>query len=240
MKNKFLTILVVLVIVISCKKAEKVDEVIVPENNVSSKEQIKVDEVSVNIICEDKDTLEYQNDKISVYNEYKMRGDGVAILNVNDKIEILNQDNTIFGEITVSEEEGYQINLQNKIVARSFVPEFDKFYFDAEEPNKSDEFVILYINKEQKKIKNIQDNYKFQKWEDFVKGDFIKLRGCNNISKSKKDINTYSVLEIYGDSMKVKSASKNDCDAIEDYTNLTKKIKWKKNDFLLIDLYSCN
>ena len=254
MKKRLVAVLVVFEIFYSCKDLKSEQKVLHDKNNDTAvinsiseinsdsiqTKDLKIDEIEKNT-CEYKDTLEYQDTKYSVYNESKMHGKGVISLEINDELTILNEDNTVFGNIKSLGESEYEINLPSKIIARTFVPMFDKFYFDANEPLKKDEFLKIYINKELKKINKNQVQYKFNKWEDFIKKEFIKLRYCNNSIASKKDNNVYEVLEIVNDSMKIKSVSKKVCDAIEEYKNVTKKIKWKNNqEALMIYFFSCD
>lgn len=187
--------------------------------------------------CQDNDTLQYEDTKISIYNEYKLRGDGVVSISINDKLSILNEDNSLFGEIILKEESDYEINLPKKIVARSMVPVFDDFSFDADKPKDNDEFIHIYINKEPKRIRKTQVEFSFDNWEDYLKNSFIKLRNCNN----EKDLNIYKVLNVMKDYIKVKSISKESCENIDNYTDVTKELKWKNNEnVLMIDFFSCN
>jgi hypothetical protein len=241
MKNKLTTILIAFLFLISCKDMKN-EEIHKNDNITDSIVQKEVQKSkNENVECLDKDSLQYQDSKITVYNEFKMRGSGIISLTINDKVTILNEDNTIFGDIASMEESDYSINLPKKIVARSFVPVFDSFYFDAEKPNDKEDFLKVYINKEIKKIKKNQVEYSFENWADYVKKSFIKLRDCNASNSKQKDNNTYEVIQMIGDSIKVKSISKKSCDVIEYYKDVTKKIKWKSNqNVLLINFFSCD
>lgn len=254
MKKTLIPILILFEIFYSCKdlkSEEKVvnnqikDSLVINSINGINRDSIQNKDLKINEVnkgyLEDKDTLEYQGDKYAVYNEYKMRGKGVLSLDISKELIILNEDNTVFGNIKSFGESDYEINLPSKIIARSLVPIFDKFYFDGEEPTKKDEFLKIYINKELKKIKKNQVQYKYSKWEDYVKDEFIKLRNYKNSTSKNKDLNVYEVLEIIDDSMKIKSVSKKTCDAIEKYENITKNIKWKNsNQELMIHFFSCD
>ena len=235
MKKILILIITTSLFTSSCKNVEKEKEkqsLIIADTTRGSK-SVKV-EIS---ICKDNDTLEYQDDKISVYNEFKTRGSGVLSITIIDKVTILNDDDTIFGEIISNDESGYEIKLPSKIVARSFVPLFDIFSFDAEQPDSNDEFLKIYINKELKKINKSQVEFDYKKWEDYVKGSFVKIRNCNK----PKDYNVYRVLKIDNNLIKIKSISKKSCDMIENYTDVTKEIEWKnENGILLIHFFSCN
>lgn len=235
MKNKLNTILIVLIFTFSCKEVKK-EEIIENTTIKDTVSEVSNDKLN-NIECEDKDTLQYQNDKISVYNEFKIRGKGVLNITIKDKVTILNEDDTVFGEIVLREESDYEINMPSKIVARSIVPPFDIFSFDSEDPKENDQFLKIYINKEVKKINKNQVEFSFEKWKDYIKKSFINIRNCNN----QKDLNIYEVLEIKDNTIKIKSLSKESCDAIDNYTDITKEIKWKNNqDVLLIDFFSCD
>jgi hypothetical protein len=175
-----------------------------------------------------------------VKSEFIIRGEGVVNLSILDKLIIYNEDDSIFGEIIPLGESEYKINMPSKIIARYFVPMLDQFIFDANESKKDDMFIEIYINNEIRKIKKESVEYQFQKWEDYVKNSFINLRNCSNSIDNKKDNNTYQVISVNKDFLKLKSISKSSCDAIENYTNVTKSVKWRDKDTLLISFYECN
>lgn len=238
MKIKFVILSVVIVILSSCKD-EKKDGKLKLTTDTTIQDSINVkNSININDIqCFDNDTLQFQDSKISVYNEFKIRGKGVLSIAITDKVTILNEDNTFFGEIVLKEESDYEINLPTKIVARSFVPAFDDFSFDAEEPSDNNEYLKIYINKALKKISKKQVEYSFDKWDDYLKKSLINIRNCNEA----KDNNTYKIIKIEDNLIKIQSISKKQCDGIENYKPVSKEIKWKNSqDVLLVNFYSCN
>jgi hypothetical protein len=186
--------------------------------------------------CIPKDTLEFQNKDITVFNEYIMRGDGVIELNFSNSIVILNEDGTEFGKIDYNEGQ-YKLKIPNQIVARSFVPDLERFYFDAKEPIESSPFLEIYINKHLKRIDKDKIKYSFTLWKEYVSKRYLKLIDCSN---NLLDSNTYSITEFRNDSLKVKSISKKDCDLIEKYRAEQKTVLWRKDTILLVHLQQCD
>lgn len=183
-------------------------------------------------------TSDFYNTKF--YTENTIRGQGVIQFSINNKIEILNSDKTIFGNIT-PENDSYKISLPKKIIAREVIPdsEFQIFSFDAEQPNTYMNYLIIYINKEKKLIAKKGLKYNFSIWNDYIKSAFIQLTpNVNNISEKERNY-WYKAIRIKGDSMLVKSIPKSNCDYIEDYKDVTKWIKWKENNCKLIKLNFC-
>lgn len=235
MKNRILFISV-LSILISCKESE---------NSSSNELETKVFEVKDENIepnyseINNPDTLIYQDEKLISKSEFRMYGNGVANLFISDEVIIYNQDESVFGKIFFSEEsESYVIDLPKLIKARYFVPILDQFYFDAVRPDINDSFLKIYVNSEIKKIKKANLNFKFIEWDNYIKHNFIKLRKIN--SKQKYDSNTYKVIKLENDSALIKSITKSDCDLIETSKDISKKIKWKEANLLLISFFECN
>lgn len=81
--------------------------------------------------------------------------------------------------------------------------------------------------------------YKFLSWDDYIKSAYIQL--SDNIENTNKEELSYwyKVLEIKNDSMQIKSVPKTDCDYIESYNDVTKRIKWKNKNCKLIKLNFC-
>lgn len=236
--KRYYIIAVTLLFLSSCKdKTEETKE----EMKITTNEKVDLNNEMSNLnLCKNTDTLIYKNDSLIVKSEFTMRGSGVVSLNISDKLIIYNEDESIFGEITAMGESEYDIKLPSTIIARYFVPMFDQFYFDANEPNNNNDFIEVYINKEVKKIKKNLVDYQFETWNDYVKKSFINLRNCSNSVDAKSDINTYEIISINKDSVKIKSISKSSCDAIENFTNTTKSIRWREDNVLLISFYECN
>ena len=204
--------------------------------NIKKEETLKKYTADCTIVDSTKtQTSDYQG--IKFYSENTLRGKGVVELTIDKNLEILNSDKTCFGTISLLNNDfgtTYKINFPKKMVtAREIIPddEFQVFSFDSELPEINNEFLIIYINKEQKMIKKTDVKYKFLNWDDYVKSAYIRLYG--------KDKNLYKVIEIKNDSLKIKSISKSDCDYVESYKDVTKWIKWKDNNCKLIKFNFC-
>ena len=232
MKNRIL-IFAFVSLFSSCK--EKNEEL----KNVSNKNKANDEEVVLeNYKNINKDTLVYQDENLISKSDFITHGDGVVNLNISNELFIYNKDNSIFGKIIFSEEsESYILEMPKEINARYFVPVLDQFYFDAENPNKDETYLNIFINSKIKKVKKDNVNFNFVTWQNYLKENFIKIR---KLDSKDLDKNTYEVLNIEEDSILIKSVSKKACDAIETYTNVSKKIKWRDNNLLLIDFFECN
>ncbi len=222
-------------IFISCKEADKKD------SNKTEVLEIKEENLNPQEILKNKsqDTLIYQDDKLISKSEFTMYGDGVVNLNINNEVIIYNQDESVFGKIFFSEEsESFVIDMPKEIKARYFVPILEQFSFDAIRPKENDSYLNIFINSEIKKIKKEKINFNFFEWDNYLKESFINIRRVNN--KDQVDNNTYKVLNIEKDSILIKSISKTECDLIEESKNISKKVKWKEDNLLLISFFECN
>lgn len=237
MKNLVIIIILIPLIFVGCKNNDDIKNKKELESSKKNVQIIKEDDLD---ICKNKDTLTFQDEKLLVKSEFTMRGDGVLSLDIIDKLIIYNQDETVFGEISMTGESTYDLNLPKTIVARYFAPMFDQFVFDAPEPNKKSEYLEMFVNKELKKIKKNTVSYNFEFWNDYVKKSFINVRYCNINNKKNIDKNTYEIVKISNDSMNIRAISKVSCDAISNYVETKKTIRWKKNNELLIYFYECN
>ncbi|WP_394773621.1 hypothetical protein [Flavobacterium sp.] len=192
------------------------------------------------------DSLESQTseyDGIKFYTENKLRGEGVLSISINQKVEILNLDKTVFGNISLIENDDetlYKIDLPKKTIVRQIIPdiEIQVFSFDAEFPETDKDFVIVYVNREKKLINKKNIKYTFMLWEKYIKSSFIELTpNVENISIEEKNY-WYQALQIKGDSMKIKSI-KTSCEYVENYKDFTTWIKWKKGSCMLIKFNFC-
>ena len=218
-------------LIISCQEKEKFKEIDF-DNDTVARQEISYDNKT-------KDSLVYEDDILTSNTDFVIHGDGVINLNISKEVIIYNDDDSVFGKITFSEEsESYVLDMPKVINARYFVPLLDQFYFDAKEPAADDPYLYIYINSDVKKVKINTVKYNFITWENYVKANFVTLRKMNN--KEQLDKNTYHVLSMENDSINIKSITKSECDAIEEYKDVSKKIRWKNNDLLLINFYECN
>lgn len=218
-------------LIISCQEKEKVKEIEF-DNDTVARQEISYDNIS-------KDSLVYEDDILTSNTDFVIHGDGVINLNISKEVIIYNNDNSLFGKIAFSEEsESYVMDMPKVVNARYFVPLLDQFYFDAKNPVEDDTYLHIYINSEVKKVKKNTVDFNFVTWENYLKANFVTLRKMNN--KDQLDKNTYKVLSIENDSISIKSVTKSECDAVEVYKDVSKKIRWKNNNLLLINFYECN
>ncbi|MFU1856550.1 hypothetical protein ACK8HY_05975 [Sphingobacterium sp. NGMCC 1.201703] len=89
-----------------------------------------------------------------------------AVLSIDQKVEILNLDKTIYGSIVPSnavELVDYEINLPQIVIARQIIPysELRLFEFDAESPDQDSAYLTVLINKERKLILKKDLQYSF-------------------------------------------------------------------------------
>jgi hypothetical protein len=123
-------------------------------------------EVSTPISIKKNDSLVYENSSFSSYTERVKRGTGIInlYLDVNDRLDILNMDNTKFGNIALNKDLTYSMhNMPKKVIARKLVPDYDlaTFEFDSEKLETDKEFIIIYINKEKRKVKKSGTKFVF-------------------------------------------------------------------------------
>jgi len=110
--------------------------------------------------------LLYENQNFSSYIDEVKRGAGVIsfTLEVNDRLDIWNLDDTKFGEIVMNEDLTYfTLNLPKKVIARKLIPEndFAAFEFDAEKPGTDAKYLFIYVNKEKRKVAKKEVHFSF-------------------------------------------------------------------------------
>jgi len=110
--------------------------------------------------------LLYENQNFSSYIDEVKRGAGVIsfTLEVNDRLDIWNLDDTKFGEIVMNEDLTYfTLNLPKKVIARKLIPEndFAAFEFDAEKPDADAKYLFIYVNKEKRKVAKKEVHFSF-------------------------------------------------------------------------------
>jgi hypothetical protein len=170
-----------------------------------------------------------------VYQEYITRGDGIINLSFENKLEIYNLDGTVYGSITKNEESGYKFDLPKKIIARNIVPDFDQFSFDSKNPDKTDTYITIFINKEPKNIKKGDVDYGFILWDEYIMKTNFKCFDDNaNIFKVLKIIDANTVL--------AKTTSIEDCggEKISSKDKIEKEIKWRNNNSMNVEFYNCD
>jgi len=244
MKKNILTYFTIAFLVIACKDGSqnKTEDAGLNDTIVqASSEEIATQNIDD---CKEGESLVFEGETLASYTEDRMRGQGVISfsMNINDRLTILNEDDTQFGEIVLNEDMTFfTLTMPKKIVARKVISNFDfaAFDFDAENTTADKEYLLIYVNKEKKKVKKTDLKFTFSTWEDYVKKETIKLKTCNLLPDAKgKDV-TFDVVEVKGDEIKIKSTK--DCGG-EDapFENLKGNIKWKSGQTLLIDFAVCN
>lgn len=132
-----------------------------PHKTTKAKEEKVQDiseEVSKSRSIKKGDSLVYESPSFSSYTEKVTRGTGIIsfYLDVNDRLDIWNMDNTKFGDIVLNKDLTYfTLNMPRKIIARKLVPEYDfaAFDFDAENLETDKKYLVIYINKAKRKVK---------------------------------------------------------------------------------------
>lgn len=110
--------------------------------------------------------LLYENQNFSSYIDEVKRGAGVIsfTLEVNDRLDIWNLDDSKFGGIVMNEDLTYfTLNLPKKVIARKLIPEndFAAFEFDAERPDSDARYLFIYVNKEKRKVEKKDLHFTF-------------------------------------------------------------------------------
>lgn len=200
--------------------------------------------------CKEGESLVYGTETFSSYTEDSMRGQGVIsfTLDINDRLDILNEDDTKFGEIVLNEDMTYfTLTMPRKIVARKVVTSYDfaAFEFDAETLDSDKDYLHIYINHRIKKVKKSNIKFTYASWPDYIKNQLIKLKDCNQLFDASGKVNpkskelTFVVTEVKGDEIKIKSTR--DCLSDEvTFQNLEGKINWKSGGALMVDFAVCN
>ncbi|WP_123867770.1 hypothetical protein [Flavobacterium columnare] len=233
MKSKKIISVIILTMIFSCKE----------NNQEVSAVKFKTDSLkSINTEVKDnqknpviKDKLLYSNNNIEVYQENTTRGDGVIELSFESELKIYNLDKTLFGTILNQDDLGYDFKLPRKIVARYIVPDFEQFEFDAENPDKTGDFITIFINKEPKSIKKVDVDYGFISWNEYImKSNFKCFDDNANIFKVLKIIDANTIL--------AKTINIEDCggEKISSKDKIEKEIKWRNNNIMNVEFYNCD
>lgn len=200
--------------------------------------------------CQESEVLLWESESFGSYTEDKIRGTGVLsfTLDVNDRLDILNEDDSNFGEIVLNEDlTFFTLTMPKKVVARKLIATYDfaTFDFDCENVATNRDYFIIYVNKEKRKVKKSDLKYTFSTWQDYIKKQSIKLKNCNLITDERGNVNQkskdqfFTVDEIKGDEIKITSSKK--CSGEESsFQSMSGNVKWKSGNVLLVDLAVCN
>lgn len=217
-------------------------------SNEATSENITAGDVSA---CKEGELLLFQGETFTSYTEDKMRGKGVVsfTMDINDRLAILDiEDDANFGEIVLNEDMTYfTLTMPKKVIARKVITNYDfaAFDFDAEDVNTDKDYLIIYVNKEKRKVKKTDLKYTFSTWEEYIKKQTVTLKDCNLITDASGKPNpkskglAFNITEIKGDEIKIKSTK--DCLG-EDapFQNIEGSVKWKSGNALVIDFAVCN
>ena len=198
--------------------------------------------------CKSQTSLVFEDAGLSSFTEDNIRGAGVISfrLNTNDRLDILNLDGSVFGGIVVNEDGNYfTLTMPQKTTARNLIPnqDFEAFDFDAEPVAADPDYLLIYVNKEKRKVKKDGIRYTFHTWTQYLLGNTIHLRPCNLLkdakgSEIKNSIEQiFEITAVHGDWITIKSI--NDCQSDGPYQNIQGRLKWRANGALLIDFTSC-
>jgi|GEM_PF-1342880 len=195
--------------------------------------------------CKVTETLIYSDKATCSYTEDKLRGVGVISfqLEVNGRLDIYNEDGSQFGFLVYNEGHGfYMLDMPAKIIARAVVPvdDFMQFDFDAEAIGTDKDYLIIYVNKEKRKVKKADAKFTFNQWDDYLKLQNVRLKSCNRLPAAGMNQEMlYRVTQVKGDEIKIRSV-KNCSGEDEGYKQVEGWIKWKKGDVLTVELTICN
>jgi hypothetical protein len=191
--------------------------------------------------CKPGEELIYENNGLSSYTEDRMRGSGVLSfqLDARDRLEILNADGSIFGEIVLNDDQTFfTIAMPRKIVARLVIPEYDlaAFDFDAEEADKDPRYLLIYVNGEQRKVRKEQAKFRYHSWDTYLRSRDITLKECNALPEAATM--HFKVRQVNGDKIKLQSI--HGCGEEEgQYKDLEGTINWRSGQNLLVRLSTC-
>lgn len=171
MKKRYFICVVLVIVLNVCKDiivsiSEIIIDVIIKGNFVIVFEEI----VKSNIEdCRELELLLWEGEGFVFYMEDRMRGKGVIffIMDINDRLDIFNEDDSNFGEIVLNEGLIYFIFIMfKKIVVRKVIVIYDfvVFDFDCESIEVDWDYFIIYVNKEKRKVKKLDFKYIFLIW----------------------------------------------------------------------------
>ena len=254
MKKYFFIYAVIALLMIACKQNSQDIELTTQDiefnkntDSIATSQKIPIGNVNS---CKEGESLVWEGDTFASYTEDRMRGDGVVsfTLNINDRLTILNEDDSSFGEIVLNEDLTYfTLTMPKKIIARKMIPNYDfaSFDFDCENINAGKDYLFIYVNKEKRKVKKTDLKFTFSSWENYIKNYSLQLKDCNLLTDSQGQINqksknlAFTVTDVNGDEIKIKSTK--DCLGEDNpFYDIKGKVKWKSGNLLLVDFAVCN
>ncbi|MFD0941569.1 hypothetical protein [Pedobacter boryungensis] len=250
MKNRLIyTFLAITITLFACQQAAKTPNVkgeAKPDS--ANKKEVKA---SLNQgPCEPGEHLEYEEPNVfSTYTEDQIRGEGIISfeLDLHKRLNFYDMDGSIFGFLVLNDNQSYYtLDMPQKTVARKLVTNYDfaAFDFDAENPATNKEYLIVYVNKEKRKVKKADVKFTYTNWSDYLKNSIVVLRPCNLLKDASGKIldqsasQVFTVLDVKGDQIKIRST--NECmDESREYIPMEGWIQWKSSKFLKIDFTGC-
>lgn len=189
MKKRYFICIALVIVLNACKDttastSETTPDAITKGNSVTASEET----VKSNIEdCRESESLLWEGEGFVSYTEDRMRGKGVIsfTMDINDRLDIFNEDDSNFGEIVLNEDLTYfTLTMPKKIVARKVIATYDfaAFDFDCESIEADRDYFIIYVNKEKRKVKKSDLKYTFSTWQDYIKKQSVKLKSCNLIT----------------------------------------------------------
>lgn len=251
MKKSYL-ICIALIVLTSCKETHPDTSDITPDTTINRNSDTSSDKIVNGSIedCQEGESLIWEGENFVSYTEDRMRGNGVIsfVMDINDRLDILNEDDSNFGEIVLNEDMTYfTLTMPKKVVARKVIATYDfaAFDFDCENVEADKDYFIIYVNKKKRKVKKSDLKYAFSTWSDYIKKQSVKLKECNLIKDGQGTVNqqsknqVFAVNEVNEDEIKITSSKK--CSGDDSaFHSVNGKVKWKSGNVLLIDFTVCN
>ena len=249
MKKIYFICSLLAILIVACKEKSNEEGKEANENQIVSDSSAYSKNVDVKD-CPNEETLVLEGETFKSYTEDIMRGKGVITftMDINDRLDFLNEDDSVFGEIVLNEDMPFfTLKMPGKVIARKVIPNYDfaAFDFDCEGISSDPNYFIIYINKEKRKVKKDGIKYTFSTWEEYIKKQHIGLKSCNLIKSGNGAINQKSsnqafiVNKINGDEIEITS-DKSCLGEDVPFQSIKGKVKWKAGNRLLINFALCN
>lgn len=239
------------VLLISCKETPNVasEALQANENSATAASSEKVVKADITA-CREQESVVWESENFVSCTEDRMRGKGVIsfTMDINDRLDILNDDDSSFGEIVLNEDlTFFTLTMPKKIVARKVITTYDfaAFDFDCENIDTNRDYFIIYVNKEKRKVKKEGLKYVFSTWEQYIKKQSVRLKDCNLIADQQGNVNqkskdqVFAVTEVKGDEIKITS-SKDCLEEDKPFQAVNGIVKWKSANVLLVNFAVCN
>ena len=239
------------VVLISCKETtpNTPEALQTNENSATTAPSEKVVKADITA-CRERESVVWEGENFVSYTEDRMRGKGVIsfTMDINDRLDILNDDDSNFGEIVLNEDlTFFTLTMPKKVIARKVITTYDfaAFDFDSEIVDTNQDYFIIYVNKEKRKVKKEGLKYAFSTWEQYIKKQSVRLKDCNLIADQQGNVNqkskdqVFTVTEVKGDEIKITS-SKDCLEEDKSFHAVNGILKWKSANVLLIDFAVCN